>query len=147
MKRARRLFLALIIFIIPNISYYAFTWLLVLKRQLNEEIFLQLPLYIDYIPEAIILVAMSFLILHTSKDFTRAGKYDTANTGCQSRNKQPWVYAHRYAAIFRHGVYALSMVQSGGVVFHHSKHIIWNRPQKEVKQFINVKSLFSLTIG
>lgn len=75
MKRARRLFLALIIFIIPNISYYAFTWLLVLKRQLNEEIFLQLPLYIDYIPEAIILVAMSFLILHTSKDFTRAGKY------------------------------------------------------------------------
>ena len=31
--------------------------------------------YVDYIPEAIILVAMCLLIIYAVKDFTRAGKY------------------------------------------------------------------------
>ena len=75
MKYTRAFFLTLAIFIIPNVSYYSFNWMIVLKRQINAEKFLQLPLYIDYIPEAIILVAMSFLILYTAKEFTRAGKY------------------------------------------------------------------------
>lgn len=75
MKHARGFFLALAILIMPNAAYYAFNWLLVLKRQINEENFLRLPLYVDYIPEAIILVAMCLLIIYAVKDFTRAGKY------------------------------------------------------------------------
>ena len=58
MKHARGFFLALAILIMPNAAYYVFNWILVLKRQINEENFLRLPLYVDYIPEAIILVAM-----------------------------------------------------------------------------------------
>lgn len=75
MKHARGFFLALAILIMPNAAYYAFNWLLVLKRQINEENFLRLPLYVDYIPEAIILVAMCLLIIYAVKDFTRARKY------------------------------------------------------------------------
>ena len=75
MKHARGFFLALAILIMPNAAYYVFNWILVLKRQINEENFLRLPLYVDYIPEAIILVAMCLLIIYAVKDFTRAGKY------------------------------------------------------------------------
>lgn len=75
MKHAHGFFLALAILIMPNAAYYAFNWLLVLKRQINEENFLRLPLYVDHIPEAIILVAMCLLIIYAVKDFTRAGKY------------------------------------------------------------------------
>ena len=75
MKHARGFFLALAILIMPNAEYYVFNWILVLKRQINEENFLRLPLYVDYIPEAIILVAMCLLIIYAVKDFTRAGKY------------------------------------------------------------------------
>ena len=75
MKHARGFFLALAILIMPNAAYYVFNWILVLKRQINEENFLRLPLYVDYIPEAIILVAMCRLIIYAVKDFTRAGKY------------------------------------------------------------------------
>lgn len=75
MKHARGFFLALAILIMPNTAYYVFNWILVLKRQINEENFLRLPLYVDYIPEAIILVAMCLLIIYAVKDFTRAGKY------------------------------------------------------------------------
>ena len=75
MKHARGFFLALAILIMPNAAYYVFNWILVLKRQINEENFLRLPLYVEYIPEAIILVAMCLLIIYAVKDFTRAGKY------------------------------------------------------------------------
>ena len=75
MKHARGFFLALAILIMPNAAYYVFNWILVLKRQINEENLLRLPLYVDYIPEAIILVAMCLLIIYAVKDFTRAGKY------------------------------------------------------------------------
>ena len=75
MKHARGFFLALAILIMPNAAYYVFNWILVLQRQINEENFLRLPLYVDYIPEAIILVAMCLLIIYAVKDFTRAGKY------------------------------------------------------------------------
>ena len=75
MKHVRGFFLALAILIMPNAAYYVFNWILVLKRQINEENFLRLPLYVDYIPEAIILVAMCLLIIYAVKDFTRAGKY------------------------------------------------------------------------
>ena len=75
MKHARGFFLALAILIMPNAAYYVFNWILVLKRQINEESSLRLPLYVDYIPEAIILVAMCLLIIYAVKDFTRAGKY------------------------------------------------------------------------
>lgn len=75
MKHARGFFLVLAILIMPNAAYYVFNWILVLKRQINEENFLRLPLYVDYIPEAIILVAMCLLIIYAVKDFTRAGKY------------------------------------------------------------------------
>ena len=75
MKHARGFFLALAILIMPNAAYYVFNWIIVLKRQINEENFLRLPLYVDYIPEAIILVAMCLLIIYAVKDFTRAGKY------------------------------------------------------------------------
>ena len=75
MKHARGFFLALAILIMPNAAYYVFNWILVLKRQINEENFLRLPLYVDYIPEAIILVAMCLLIIYAVKDFTRAGTY------------------------------------------------------------------------
>ena len=75
MKHARGFFLALAILIMPNAAYYVFNWILVLKRQINEENFLRLPQYVDYIPEAIILVAMCLLIIYAVKDFTRAGKY------------------------------------------------------------------------
>ena len=75
MKHARGFFLALAILIMPNAAYYVFSWILVLKRQINEENFLRLPLYVDYIPEAIILVAMCLLIIYAVKDFTRARKY------------------------------------------------------------------------
>ena len=75
MKHARGFFRALAILIMPNAAYYVFNWILVLKRQINEENFLRLPLYVDYIPEAIILVAMCLLIIYAVKDFTRARKY------------------------------------------------------------------------
>ena len=68
MKHARGFFLALAILIMPNAAYYVFNWILVLKRQINEENFLRLPLYVDYIPEAIILVAMCLLIIYAVKD-------------------------------------------------------------------------------
>lgn len=98
MKHARGFFLALAILIMPNAAYYVFNWILVLKRQINEENFLRLPLYVDYIPEAIILVACAFYYL-CGKRLHKGGEvwlYGGADyTAYQPCNKQRRIYEHR----------------------------------------------------
>lgn len=151
MKHARGFFLALAILIMPNAAYYVFNWILVLKRQINEENFLRLPLYVDYIPEAIILVAMCLLIIYAVKDFTRAGKYGymaapTILLTNLAINSVVFM-SIGHASILRHGLYDVSMVQGGGVVLHHRKYSVRNCRQKEVKTAYTTESLLSITTG